>query len=123
MHNRLSLYLQTNNILDVEQFGLRKGISIENATFKLTYILLKSINKKMHVGGMFCGLAKAFDCVNHKILLTKLYFFGIQGATSSWFRSYLTERKQKIEVKSSNVAKSAYSNWETIKRGVPRGQF
>jgi hypothetical protein len=56
----------------------------------------------MHVGGIFCDLAKAFDCfffdcVNHEILLTKLHFFGIQGATASWFRSYLTNRKQKID--------------------------
>jgi hypothetical protein len=40
----------------------------------------------MHVGGIFCGSAKAFDSVNHEILLTKLHFFGIQGAKASWFR-------------------------------------
>jgi hypothetical protein len=48
----------------------------------------------MRVGGIFCDLAKAFDYVNHKILLTKLLFFGIQGATASWFRSHLTENKR-----------------------------
>jgi hypothetical protein len=76
MHNGLSYYLQINNILLVpEQFGFSKGISTENAAFKLTDSVLKSINKKMHVGEIFCDLAKAFDCVNHKILLTKLHFF------------------------------------------------
>jgi hypothetical protein len=54
----------------------------------------------MHVGGVFCDLAKAFDCVNHEIFLSKLHYFGIQGATANWFRAYLTERKQKIEIKS-----------------------
>jgi hypothetical protein len=48
----------------------------------------------------YSDLAKAFDCVNHVILLTKLHFFGIQGATANWFRSYLTDRKQEIEIKS-----------------------
>jgi hypothetical protein len=47
----------------------------------------------MHVGGIFCDLAKAFDYVNHEMLLCKLHYFGIQGATANWFRFYLTERK------------------------------
>jgi hypothetical protein len=75
MHSRLRHYLQTNNILVPEQFGFRKGISTENAAFNLTYSVLKSINKKMHAGGIFCDLAKAFDLVNHDTLLTKNIFF------------------------------------------------
>jgi hypothetical protein len=86
--------LQTNNILVPEQFGIRKGISTENAAFKLTGSILKSINQKMHVGRILCDLAKASDCLYHEILLTKSYFLGIQGATASWFRSYLTESKK-----------------------------
>jgi hypothetical protein len=123
MHNRLSHYFQSNNVLVPEQFGFRKGISIENAAFKLTDSVLKSINQKMHVGGIFCDLAKAFDCVNHEILLTKLHFFGIQGTTLSWFRSYLRDRKPKIEIKSPNSIQNTYSNWGIIKHGVPQGSI
>jgi hypothetical protein len=47
----------------------------------------------MHVGGIFCDLAKAFDCVSHDILLPKLYFIGIQGTMLSRFRCYLKENK------------------------------
>jgi hypothetical protein len=47
--------------------------------FRLTHNVLKSINQRMHVGGIFCCLAKASDCVNNEILLTKLHIYGIQG--------------------------------------------
>jgi hypothetical protein len=79
-----------NNILVPEQFGFRKGISTEDAAYKLTDSVLKSVNQKMHVVGIFCDLAKAFACVNHEILLNKLHFYGIQGIVSEWFRFHLT---------------------------------
>jgi hypothetical protein len=47
----------------------------------------------MHVGGILCDLAKAFDCVNHEIFLGKIYYYGIQGTAANWFRSYLTNKK------------------------------
>jgi hypothetical protein len=49
----------------------------------------------MHVGGIFCDLAKTFDCVTHDILLVKLHYYGIQGTAADWFRSYLTENKNR----------------------------
>jgi hypothetical protein len=60
----------------------------------------------MHVR-ICCDLEKAFDCVNHEILLTKLHSYGIiQRVTASWFRYCLTNGKQKIEIKSSNLTQS-----------------
>jgi hypothetical protein len=120
-YNRLSHYFQANNILVPEQFGFRKGISPENAAFKLTDSALKSLNKKMHVGGIFCDLAKAFSCVSNEILLSKLHYFGIRGAMENWFRSYLTEKKQKIEIKLPHATQCTYFSWEAIKHGVPQG--
>jgi hypothetical protein len=76
-----------------EQFGFRQGKSPDNTAFKLTNSVLKSVNQKMHFEGIFCDLAKAFDCVKHEILLVKLRYYGIQGTIGNWFRSYVTNKK------------------------------
>jgi hypothetical protein len=75
------------------------------------------------VGGIFCDLGKAFDCVNHENLFTKLHFYGIQGQPANWFRSYHTDRKQKVEIKSSNNTQNFCSNWGMTKHGVPQGSI
>jgi hypothetical protein len=67
-------HLHTNNILISEQYGFRRGIYTENAAFKLTISVFKPVNQKMHVGGIVCNLAKAFDCINHTAVLVKLHF-------------------------------------------------
>jgi hypothetical protein len=96
--NRLSLHLQVNNILLPEQFGFRKGISIEKAVFTLTNNILNAINQQKQTGGIFCDLTKAFNCINHKILLSKLFYYGIRGVNPLWFESYLVNRRQKVEI-------------------------
>jgi hypothetical protein len=53
----------------------------------MTDSVLKSVNQKMHEGGIFCDLAKAFDCANHESLLAKLHYCDIQGTVANWFRS------------------------------------
>ena len=123
LHSRLSQHLHTNNILVPEQHGFRKGISTEKAAFKLIDSVFQSLNQKIHVGGIFCDLTKAFDCVDHEILLSKLHFYGIQGVMADWFRSYLTNRQQKVEIKSSSQLRNFTSDWGTLKQGVPQGSI
>jgi len=65
MHSSLSQHVNTNNILIAERYGFGKGISTEDAAFRITDGVLKSIKQKMLVGGIFYVLAKAFDSVNH----------------------------------------------------------
>jgi hypothetical protein len=100
-----------------------RGLSTENAEFVLTNSELKSINQNMHVGGIFCNVAKAFDCVNHESLLTTLYFYCIHVPAENWFRSYLTDRRQKVEIKSSNNTQNFCSDWGRIKQVVVQGSI
>jgi hypothetical protein len=52
----------------------------------------------MHFGGIFCGLAKAFHCVDREIFLSILHFYGIQGTDSNYFRSYLTDIRKRNKI-------------------------
>ena len=98
MHSRISQHLHANNILDTEHYKFRKEISTEDAPVRLEDNVFTSINQKMHIAGIFCDLVKGFDCMNHEVLLTILHFIGIQGVSLDLFMSYLTKRRQKVEV-------------------------
>ena len=123
MYSRLNQHLYTNNILVPEQYAFRKVMSTEDAAFRLTDSVLKSLNQKLHVGGSFCDLSKAFDCVRHEILLTKMHFYGIRGITIDWFRLYLTNRRHKVEIKLPNSTHNLVSDWGILKHEVPQGSI
>jgi len=92
IYDRLLKYSETNNILAIEQFGFRIPSSTEKASYKLIDDILNVLHNRMVVGGVFCDLQKAFNCVNHNILLTKLEFYGITEITYKLIKSYLHGR-------------------------------
>jgi hypothetical protein len=93
---------------------------MKTAPYYLINNILEALNNKFIVGGIFCDLSKAFDCVNHIILLSKLEFYGITGSAFNLMKSYLNDRYQRVLIKDI-YSKNYLSNWEKVKLGVPQG--
>jgi hypothetical protein len=95
---RLICHLNYNHILVEEQFGYRTKSSMDLASYKLINDILTSLNNKLLVGGIFCDLQKAFHCVDHNLLLSKMYWYGISGKGYNLIQSYLGNRYQRVIV-------------------------
>jgi hypothetical protein len=119
MLTRISTHFSKNNILSSEQYGFIAGLRTDDAIYKLTTEILNSMNSKLAVGGTFCDLEKAFDCVDHGILLSKLKFFGINGKNLALYQSYLDKRYSRTLI--HNESDNKVSCWTKIKHGVPQG--
>jgi hypothetical protein len=96
IYGRVLKHIVTNNILAVEQFGFRTSLSTEKASYELIDDILNALNNRIMVEGIFCDLQKAFSCINHITLLTKLEFYGITGITYKLIKSYLQGRYQRV---------------------------
>ena len=120
---RLYKHLYTNGILAKEQYGFRSNSSTQNAAYDIINEITKAMNERRSLGGLFCDLEKAFDCVNHKILLDKLEFYGIRGKFLELIQSFLQERYQKVYINKNTAHNDASSGWRTIKHGVPQGSI
>jgi hypothetical protein len=97
VYNQLQSFLTKHNIIYDYQFGFRKGHSTDQAILETTDYSKKSIDKNEVTCGLFLDFSKAFDTVNHEILLSKLYRYGIQGIPLLCFRDYLTNRYQYVK--------------------------
>jgi hypothetical protein len=116
MFKRLVQHLESNNILTTAQFGFQKHVQIDDAVFFLLNNIITLPDQQKSVGGIFCDLTKAFDCVNHNILLKKLHYYGIRCTCFSWFKSYLENLKQKVCLSSNIFDQETSSNWEAVAR-------
>ena len=115
VHNRLAKHLNDNNLLDTRQGGFRSNHSTVDTISNFTEELYQGINDGEITVATFIDLKKAFDTVNHKILLQKLNKLGINGANLAWVDNYLSDRCQ------ATLANGVLSNTKTVNCGVPQG--
>jgi hypothetical protein len=112
-----SLYnhLDLNELLYIHQYGFQRGKSTEHNLVQITNYIGQALNDGNWCIGVFLDLKKAFDTVQHDILLKKLVKFGINGNFLDWFKSYLSGRKQCVDINGS------YSNFRDIIMSVLQG--
>jgi exonuclease III len=116
-YQRLIDYLNKNKLIYDLQFGFRQKYSTQMAIICLMDKIINALEKGNYTVGIFLDFSKAFDTVNHDILITKLDRYGIRGNAKKWITSYLTDRQQYC---SYNNLKSANLK---INCGVPQGSI
>ena len=112
MVKRLTKFIDQNNVLSKHQYGFRKNRSAELAVIDFIDKITKAIDEKKFSVGIFLDLSKAFDTINHKILIRKLEHYGIRGVVRKWFENY-----RKIQQKLAKFNSEEMS----IASGVPQG--
>ena len=117
MHDQLDKYFQINNLYYKSQYGFRKEHSTELAAIELIDRITHKLDLAEIPLNIYIDLSKAFDTLNHNILLDKLDYYGVRNKSLELFQSYLENRKQCV------LFNNTYSNELTISTGVPQGSI
>ena len=115
IHNRLVDYFNKFSILSDRQFGFTAGRSIHHAVMSFQYDAYLADHSNLCFGAVFIDYSKAFDTINHSILLYKLEHYGIRGNTLKLLESYLSNRRNCVRIKQTKSAPALY------RHGVPQG--
>lgn len=116
-HDALYGYLTDNNLIYPRQSGFRKRHSTETALIQIIDELLFNLDKNKISGLVLVDYSKAFDMVDHIILLDKLIAYGVDGSSLLWFKSYLSDRCQLVSLAGTK------SDMATVRHGVPQGSI
>ena len=115
VHERLYCFLEMHECIFELQFGFRTKHSTNHALISLTEMVRNALDNSNFACGIFVDFQKAFDTVDHNILLQKLEHYGIRGLANNWFKSYLSNRKQYVSIN------GFHSNTLPMDYGVPQG--
>ena len=115
MYEQIVLYFE--NFLSPFLCGFRKGFSTQHCLTVMPERWEKGLDNGKVAGAVLTDLSKTFDCLNHKLLITKLQAYGFDGQALSYVYSYLSDRKQRMKVNGS------FSVWSDIVSGLPLGSI
>ena len=115
MFSRVYKFIEKYKCIYELQFGFREKHSTNHALINITETIKSALDNNKTVCGIFVDLQKAFDTVNHEILLEKLKHYGIRGIANEWFTTYLTNRKQFVSINGFD------SCVKILRHGVPQG--
>ena len=117
MHTQLLEYFQASNLLTESQSGFRPNHSTSTALISAVNLWLANMDAGKLNGSVFIDLKKAFDTVDHNILLRKLYCYGVNGNALQLLKSYLTDRTQRCYVN------GVLSTEQYVSCGIPQGSI
>lgn len=115
LKNKIGNYLSDQNLITKSQFGFCKNLSTTDAIMNLCNQISDGFNTGLYTGATFCDISKAFDCVNHELLILKLKQIGFDKSSCQLMRSYLSNRYQYVSIGSEK------SSMLKIVHGVPQG--
>ena len=115
MYSRIIKFLENSKCIYSLQFGFRQQHSTNHALINISENIRNALDSGQFACGIFVDLQKAFDTVDHEILLNKLNHYGIRGIPNSWFKSYLSFRSQYVSISGFD------SSIKFVKYGVPQG--
>ena len=121
LYKQTYAFLDNNNQIYHSQYGFRSKHRCENAISDLVSQILKNQQQQKYTAALFLDLLKAFDTLNHDMLLNKLEIYGVRGIALDWFRSYLSGHKMRLKCQTSETKKKTYSDWYRITHGTPQG--
>ena len=121
VYSRTYKFLEKHDKLYVSQYGFREGHSCENAISELVSQVVKGQQEGLYTLALFLDLSKAFDSLEHTVLLRKLEHYGLRGVTNKWFASYLKNRQMRVKCTTTSTGKVEYSAYQTVNYGTPQG--
>ena len=121
MYQRINSFLQNTGQIYKNQYGFRANHSCEHTIGQVVRTLIKNIENRLYSACILLDLSKAFDTIEHRILLQKLELYGIRGNALTWFDSYLSNRKLRVKCRTISNTKETKSEEYPVKYGTPQG--
>ena len=121
VYKRVYQFLEKTEQIFPSQYGFRTSHSCENVVSKLLSTIIIGKEQGLYTVSLFLNLSKAFDSLEHEMMLKKLESYGICGNVLQWFRNYLSDRQIRTKCHISSSGQMEYSEYKPIKYGIPQG--